>query len=79
MPEHHQAFHVLQEALVTVPVLGYLNFNREFVLETDASLSLLGTMLFQQDESGKLCVIVYASLSLHPSERSMHNYSPAKL
>ena len=33
----------------------------------------------QQDETGKLCVIAYASQSLCPSERSMHNYRSAKL
>ena len=36
-------------------------------------------MLSQQNESGKLHVIAYASCSLYPYERSMHNYSSAKL
>ena len=36
-------------------------------------------MLSQLDELGKLLVIAYASKSLHPSKRSMHNYSSAKL
>ena len=77
--EHHQAFDVLKEAIVTAPVPGYLGFNREFLLDTNASLQQLGAMLSQQDESGKLCVIAYATLPLHPSERSMSNYSLAKL
>ena len=79
MPECQQAFDALKEALVTASVLGYPDFNREFVLETDASLQGLGVVLSQQDKTGKLCVIAYASRSLHPSERSMHNYSSAKL
>ena len=49
------------------------------MLETDASLQGLGAVLSQQDETRKLCVIAYASLSLHPSERSMCNYSSVKL
>ena len=60
-PEHEQVFDALKEALVTAPVLGYPDFNREFVLETNASLQGLGPVLSQQDETGKLCVIVYAS------------------
>ena len=61
MPEHQQAFDALKEVLVRAPVLGYLDFNREFVLETYASLQGIGAVLFQQDETGKLCVIAYAS------------------
>ena len=79
MPKHQRAFDALKEALVTAPVLGYPDFSREFVLETDASLQGLGAVLSQQDDSWKLCVIAYASRSLCPLERSMHNYSSAKL
>ena len=79
MPEQQQAFDVLKEAIVTAPVLDYPDFNREFVLETDASLQGLGAMLSQQNETGKLHVIAYASQYLHPSERSRHIYSSAKL
>ena len=60
-------------------MLGYPDFNREFILKTDASLRGLGAALSQIDENGKVHVIVYASQTLRPSEKSMHNYSSAKL
>ena len=79
MIEHQEAFDALKEALCTAPVLGYPNFTREFILETDASLKGLGTVLSQQQKDGSIHVIAYASQSLCPSERSMCNYSSAKL
>ena len=74
-----QTFDALKEALVTAPFLGYPGFNREFMLETNVSLQGLGVVLSQQNETRRLCVIVYAGQSLHPSERSMHNCSSEKL
>ena len=76
---HQEAFDALKEALSTAPVLGYPDFTREFILEMDASLNGLGAILSQQDKDGSICVIAYASWSLHPSERSMCNHSSAKL
>ena len=79
MSKHQQVFDALKEALVTAPVLGYPDFNREFVLENYTSLQGLGAVLSQQDETRKLHVTAYATQSFHPSERSMCNYSSPKL
>ena len=73
------AFDTLKIALTTAPVLGHPRFNREFIVETDASLTGLGVVLSQKDNTSKVCVIAYASQTLRPSEQSMYNYSSAKL
>ena len=77
--KHQEAFDALKEALSTAPVLGYPDSSREFILEIDASLNGLGTVLSQQGKDRQIHVIAYVSHSLCPSERSMHNYSSAKL
>ena len=77
--EHQKAFDALKLALTTAPVLGYPDFDREFILETDASLRGLGAVLSQVDDLGKTHIIAYASQTLRPSERSMHNYSSANI
>ena len=79
MMKHQEALDALKEALSTAPVLGYPDFSREFILEIDASLNGLGAILSQQGKDGQIHAIAYASHSLCPSERSMHNYSSAKL
>ena len=79
MTKHQDAFDGLKIALSTALVLGYPDFSREFILQTDASLNGLGAILSQQGKDGQIHVIVYATHSLHPPERSVHNYSSAKL
>ena len=72
-------FDALKLALTTAPVLGYPDFNSEFILKTDASLRRLGAVWSQVDENGKVHVIAYTSQTLRPYEKFMHNYSSAKL
>ena len=79
MMKHQDVFDALKEALSTAPVLGYPDFSREFILETNASLNGLGTILSQHGKDGQIHVMAYASCSLCPSEKSMHNYSSVKL
>ena len=77
--EHQKAFDTLKVALTIAPVLGYPNFDREFILETDASLRGLGTVFSQVNDTSKVHVIAYTSQTLRLSEQSMCNYSAAKL
>ena len=78
-PEHQESFDKLKEALITAPVLSYPDYSKPFLLEMDASLKGLGTVLLQEDNEGNLHVVSYASHTLKPYEKSMKSYSSAKL
>ena len=77
--KHQESFDRLKEALISSPILAYLDYNKPFILETDASLKGPGAVLSQEDDDGNFCVISYASHTLKPYERSIRNYSSAKL
>ena len=77
--KHHESFEKLKYSLITVPILAYPNYDKPFLLETDASLKGLGTVLSQQDLNSDQWVISCASRSLKPYEKSMKSYSSAKL
>ena len=44
--EHQESFNKLKGALTSAPVLAYPNYEKPFILETDASLKGLGAVLF---------------------------------
>ena len=77
-PACNSAFETLKQKLVSSPVLGFPDFSRPFIVETDASLCGLGAVLTQEQDHGRV-VIAYASRSLRPSERNMDRYSSLKL
>ena len=62
------AFDTLRAKLLTVPVLAYPDFNKDFTLETDASKFGLGAILSQYQEDQKLHPVAYASRSVSATE-----------
>ena len=64
---HQAAFRRLIECLSSTPVLAFADFAKPFELETDASASGLGAILFQNVE-GVRRVIAYASRGLNSAE-----------
>ena len=73
---HQDAFETLIDKFCSAPVLAYAEFNKPFLLHTDASTSGLGAVLYQLKEDGHEHPIAYASRSLSPSEQ---NYPAHKL
>ena len=63
---------------MTSPILGYPDFSKPFILETDASYQGLEAVLSQDQPEGRI-VISYASRALRPTEKNMDNYSTMKL
>ena len=78
-PECQESFEKLKEALITTPVLSYLDYSKPFILEMDASLKGLGAVLSQEDSDGNVCIVSFTSHTLKPYEKSMKNYSSMKL
>ena len=62
------AFESLKQSLSDHPVLIFPNFNKEFLLYTDASDSAIGYVLGQYDED-KERVIAHSGRSMNTSER----------
>ena len=76
---HQESFEKLKLNLITAPILAYPDYDKPFLLETDASLKGLGTVLSQQDLYGNQRVISFASRSLKPYKKLIKSYSLAKL
>ena len=62
--ECQTAFTTLRQLLAVAPVLRFPNFERPFILETDASGSGLGAVLAQEQSDGTIHPIADASRSL---------------
>lgn len=77
--EADESFNQLKQLLSSVPVLVYPKFDREFVVEVDASLKGLGACLLQSDDDGKLHPVAYASRGLRGAEKNYHDFSSFKI
>ena len=70
-PEHNHAFDSIKKEIVQAPTLRYYDPKKETVLQTDASITRLGTCLFQDGHP-----IYFASKSLQDAE---HGYVTIEL
>ena len=74
--KQEESFQILKEKLCTTPILAYPDFEKEFILYTDASGYALGAVLSQIGKDGKEQVVYYASKTLTDTERK---YSTTEL
>lgn len=66
--EAQEAFETLKSVLLCEPVLALPDFNKDFVLCTDASKLALGAVLCQEDDDKHLHPVAYASRKLKDAE-----------
>lgn len=66
--QHEESFQALKAAICTAPVLHCPEFQKPFVLQTDASGVGLGAVLQQPNANGDLCPVLYISRKLFPRE-----------
>ena len=69
------AVNTIVDFITAAPVLAYPDFEKEFILHTDASQRGLGAILYQNHD-GDMKVIGYGSRTLNKAES---NYHPTKL
>src|SRR5436305_9581754 len=62
--EQEKSYELMKKVLTKTPVLIHSNFERDFILSTDASGYALGAVLEQEGDDGKLHPVGYASKTL---------------
>ena len=72
-PEALEAFDCLKAACLQAPILVFPDFNRPFLLETDASGKGLGAVLSQKQADEQYYPIAYASPVMNETEQRYHS------
>ena len=71
--ESLEAFDHLKAACLQAPILAFPDFNKPFLLETDASGRGLGAVLSQKQADGQYYPIAYASHVMNETEQRYHS------
>ena len=72
-PEVQEAVNVLKGKVQSVPILVFPDFDKPFLLETDASKEGLGAVLSQKQSDGCYHPVTFGSHSLTPLEKNYHS------
>ena len=68
-----EAFKALKQACMSSPVLAFVDYTKDFLLETDASREGLGAVLSQKQEDGCFHPVAYGSWALTMHEKNYHS------
>ena len=71
-PQCEKAFQTLKDALTSAPILAFPQFDRPFILATDASEHAMGYVLSQLGDDEKEHPIAYGGRALHNHELRWH-------
>ena len=72
-PVAHEAFDRLKAACLQNSILAFSDFNKPFLLETDASERGLGAVLSQKQADGRYHLIVYTSRVMNETKQRYHS------
>ena len=72
-PEVREAVNILKRKVQSTPVLVFPDFDKPFLLETDASKGGLGVVLLQKQSDGRYHPVTFGSCSLSPVEKNYHS------
>ena len=72
-PEAKEAVCILTEKIMSAPVLVFPDFNKPFLLETDASKEGLGAVLSQKQDNRCYHPVAFGSRMLTSSEQHYHS------
>ena len=72
-PEVWEVVDILKTKVQSMPILVFPDFNKPFLLETDASKEGLGAVLSQKQGDGHYHPVAFGSCSLTPPEKNYHS------